>query len=85
VSLERQLLEGGAGWILKDFPAMADLIPGKFRWPRFSGPVTEPAGGRDAALARDTLSSQGLAAGISDAFVPCGRGSERLMLRPSYL
>ena len=68
VSLERQLLEGGAGWILEGLPAMADLIPGKFsvasvQW------TSDGAGWRvgDAALARDTLSSQGLAAGISDA------------------
>jgi 2-polyprenyl-6-methoxyphenol hydroxylase-like FAD-dependent oxidoreductase len=68
LGLEQQLLEGGAGWILEGLPAMADLIPGKFsaasvQWTSYG------TGWRvgDAALARDTLSSQGLAAGISDA------------------
>jgi len=68
LTLERQLLECGAGWILEGLPAMSDLIPGMFsaasvQW------TSDGAGWRvgDAALARDTLSSQGLAAGISDA------------------
>ena len=68
LSLERQLQEVGAGWILIGLPALAELIPGKVsaasvQW------ATDGAGWRigDAALARDTLSSQGLAAGISEA------------------
>jgi hypothetical protein len=66
--LERQLFECGAGWILEGLPGMAELIPGScsvasVQW------TGEGVGCRvgDAALARDTLSSQGLAAGISDA------------------
>ena len=68
LGLEQQLLACGAGWILEGLPAMADLIPGRFsaasvQWAR------DGIGWRigDAALARDTLSSQGLASGISDA------------------
>jgi len=68
LSLERQLQEVGAGWILIGLPALASLIPGKVsaasvQW------ATDGAGWRigDALWARDTLSSQGLAAGISEA------------------
>ena len=68
LNLEQQLLECGAGWILEGLPAMADLVPGMFsaasvQW------TSDGVGWRigDAALTRDTLSSQGLAAGISDA------------------
>ena len=68
LKLEQQLFECGAGWILEELPEMADLIPGRFsaasvQW------TSDGVGLRvgDAALARDTLSSQGLAAGISDA------------------
>jgi hypothetical protein len=66
--LERQIRECGAGWILDKLPEMTDLIPGKcsaasVQWTE--GGVGWRVG--DAALARDTLSSQGLAASMSDA------------------
>jgi len=67
--LEQQLYECGAGWIMKGLPSIADMTPGiiapaSIQW------TSEDVGVRigDAALARDTLSSQGLAAGISEAF-----------------
>jgi 2-polyprenyl-6-methoxyphenol hydroxylase-like FAD-dependent oxidoreductase len=68
LDLERQLLERGVGWILEGLPAMTDLTPGKcstasVQWTK--GEVGWRVG--DAALARDTVSSQGLATGISDA------------------
>lgn len=67
--LEQQLYEVGAGRILKGLPSIGDMTPGiiapaSVQW------TNEDVGVRigDAALARDTLSSQGLAAGISEAF-----------------
>jgi len=68
LDLEQQLLECGAGWILEGLPAMTELTAGtcstaSVQWTQ--GEVGWRVG--DAALARDTMSSQGLAAGISDA------------------
>jgi flavin-dependent dehydrogenase len=67
--LEQQLYESGAGWILEGLPSMGEMIPGKTA-PASVQWTNEDVGVRigDAALARDTLSSQGLAAGISEAF-----------------
>jgi hypothetical protein len=69
LTLEQQLYKSGAGWILEGLPSIRAMIPGKtalasVQW------TNEDVGVRigDAALARDTLSSQGLAAGISEAF-----------------
>jgi flavin-dependent dehydrogenase len=67
--LEQQLYEDGAGWILEGLPSIGEMIPGKTA-PASVQWTNEDVGVRigDAALARDTLSSQGLAAGISEAF-----------------
>jgi 2-polyprenyl-6-methoxyphenol hydroxylase-like FAD-dependent oxidoreductase len=66
--LQHRLLEAGAAWILDGLPPLAKMIPGKasvasVQWS--TGGVGFRVG--DAALARDSISSQGLAAGISDA------------------
>jgi len=66
--LEQRLLEEGSGWILNGLPRISELIPGKssvasIQW-SIDG-VGLMVG--DAALSRDSLSSQGVAAGISDA------------------
>jgi len=66
--LERRLLEAGTAWMLDGLPPLAQMTPGKssvasIQWS--TGGVGWRVG--DAALARDSLSSQGLAAGISDA------------------
>ena len=67
-TIEQHLHEYGAEWILEGLPPIADMTPGRIspasvQWT--SGTVGIRVG--DAALARDTLSSQGLAAGISEA------------------
>jgi flavin-dependent dehydrogenase len=84
--IERHLHEYEAGWVLEGLPPMADMIPG-----RVSPASVQWAGGNvsrrigDAALARDTLSSQGLACGISDALFAAGvrddQGETRLSRR----
>lgn len=66
--LERYLHGNGAGWILVGLPAIGDMTPGVIA----PASVQWAVGGDglrigDAALARDALSSQGLAAGISEA------------------
>jgi 2-polyprenyl-6-methoxyphenol hydroxylase-like FAD-dependent oxidoreductase len=66
--LEQHLSEYGAGWIVAGLPPIAEMTPGKsspasVQWT--GGGVVRRIG--DAALARDTLSSQGLACGISEA------------------
>jgi 2-polyprenyl-6-methoxyphenol hydroxylase-like FAD-dependent oxidoreductase len=66
--IENYIHEHGAGRVLDGLPSMAEMKPGSVsvasvQWT--SGEVGRRVG--DAALARDTLSSQGLAAGISDA------------------
>jgi 2-polyprenyl-6-methoxyphenol hydroxylase-like FAD-dependent oxidoreductase len=67
-SLEGTLRASGAGWLLNGFAPLTDANTGRshpasVRWPE--GSLCSPIGG--AALSRDILSSQGLAAGISDA------------------
>lgn len=68
IKLERYIHERGAGRVLDGLPSMADMKPGRIsaasvQWT--SGELGIRIG--DSALARDILSSQGLAAGISDA------------------
>lgn len=71
--LERHLQEYEAGWLLEGLPRIADMIPG-----RVSPASVQWATGNnhrrigDATLARDTLSSQGLACGISEALYAAG-------------
>jgi hypothetical protein len=67
-SLEETLRSSGAGWLLNGFAPLTDANTGRshpasVQWPEDS--LCSPIGG--AALSRDILSSQGLAAGISDA------------------
>lgn len=66
--LEGYLTEHGAGWILAGLPPLSYMTPGRIapasvQWAK--GGDARLIG--DAALARDALSSQGLAAGISEA------------------
>jgi flavin-dependent dehydrogenase len=66
--LERRIRDYGAGWVLDEFPPMAALTPGRIssasvQWTTEGAATTIG----DAALARDVLSSQGLATGISEA------------------
>jgi flavin-dependent dehydrogenase len=68
LELEQHLHEYGAGWILEGLPPIVGMTPGRtapssVQWT--SGDVGRRIG--DAALARDILSSQGLASGISEA------------------
>jgi flavin-dependent dehydrogenase len=72
---EEWLRAAGAGWLLAGLPSLCDMRPGRggvasVQWAERGGGA-ELAG--DAALARDSLSSQGLAAGIADA-VALARG-----------
>jgi len=67
-ALARRLHGCGADWVLDGLPSMAALMPGRIspasvQWT--AGSVAMTVG--DASLARDTLSSQGLAAGVSEA------------------
>ncbi|HEY9404975.1 MAG TPA: hypothetical protein VIQ24_20150 [Pyrinomonadaceae bacterium] len=67
-ALEVYLSEHGAGWILAGLMPLSDMTPGRIA--PASVQWTEGGDARrigDAALARDALSSQGLAAGISEA------------------
>jgi hypothetical protein len=68
MKLEHYIHEHRAGHVLDGLPSMDDMKPGRIsaasvQWT--SGELGIRVG--DAALARDILSSQGLAAGISDA------------------
>lgn len=68
LGLEQHLCDYGAGWILEGLPPVVGMIPGRnapasVQWG--SGNAERRIG--DAALARDILSSQGLASGISEA------------------
>jgi hypothetical protein len=68
VKLQQHLRDHGAGWILEGLPPLSEMTVGKvavasLQWT--SGEIGTRIG--DAALARDTLSSQGLATGISQA------------------
>ena len=67
-AVARYLHEYEADWILEDLPGLADMTPGRV-WPASVQWTTGDIGTRigDAALARDILSSQGLASGISEA------------------
>jgi hypothetical protein len=65
--VERRIHECGAGWILEGLPAIAELAPGRRSAASVQWTLDEAATTiGDAALARDALSSQGLAAGISE-------------------
>jgi len=66
--LEQHISECGADWILDGLPSLNEMSPGR-ALPASVQWTCEGVGSRvgDAALARDTLSSQGLAAGISEA------------------
>jgi hypothetical protein len=73
-SLTRELRELGLGWILAGLPESETMAAGRggiasVQWSQ--GP-DHPVRIGDAALARDSLSSQGLANGLSDAL----RGSD---------
>jgi len=68
LKLERYLLGCGAGRMLEGLPSLGEMMAGKIssasvQWTR--GKVGLRIG--DAALGKDTLSSQGLASGISEA------------------
>jgi hypothetical protein len=65
--LERRIHECGAGWILEGLPPIAELAPGRISAASVQWTMGEAATTiGDAALARDALSSQGLAAGMSE-------------------
>jgi len=71
-----QQLRLHAPWLLQDLPAFADLRPGgggaaSVQWGEGDGLRIG-----DAALARDALSSQGLAAGTSEALLAAAMASE---------
>jgi flavin-dependent dehydrogenase len=74
--IERYIIGGGAGWILVGLPALSELVAGgastaSVQW------CIGGAGCRigDAALARDSVSGQGLSLGITDAM--CAASSLR--------
>ncbi|HEX8351785.1 MAG TPA: hypothetical protein VF611_02595, partial [Pyrinomonadaceae bacterium] len=67
--VERSLREHGAGWLLEGLPTVGEMTPGRtgpasVQWAEGDTAVRRVG---DAALARDALSSQGLANGISEA------------------
>jgi flavin-dependent dehydrogenase len=67
-ALDRMLRDEGAGWLLEGMPTLSSMARGasgtsSLQWAQ-SGRAALVG---DAALARDSLSSQGLAASISDA------------------
>lgn len=71
--LERHLKEYQAGWLLEGLPPLGDMIPGRVssasvQWT----PENDRRRIGDAMLARDTLSSQGLACGISEGLYVAG-------------
>lgn len=68
LAIEQQIQHWGAGWILDDLPSITEMGEGR-RAPASVQWTNGDSGLRigDAALARDTLSSQGLATGLSEA------------------
>ena len=67
--IETYIYAAGAGWVLNGFGSLEAQQTGKggvasVQW--FDGPA-QPLRVGDASLARDSLSSQGLASGVSDA------------------
>jgi 2-polyprenyl-6-methoxyphenol hydroxylase-like FAD-dependent oxidoreductase len=67
--VETYVRSAGAGWLLADLPELSSMSAGRggvasVQWSDGWGPMM-PVG--DAALARDSLSSQGLSSGIADA------------------
>lgn len=76
--LERRIHECGAGWILEGVPPIATWAPGRTSVASVQWTLDEAATTiGDAALARDALSSQGLATGISDAlYVAAAEGPQ---------
>jgi hypothetical protein len=69
--LARQLRRLGLGWILAGLPSLATMSAGRggiasVQWSEGGDP---PIRVGDAALARDSLSSQGMANGLSDALL----------------
>jgi hypothetical protein len=80
-SLEPVLKRSGAGWLLEDMPPFATMVRGaagiaSVQW---SKPGFAARAG-DAAVARDSLSSQGLAMSISDALYAVAALGEREQL-----
>jgi hypothetical protein len=66
-ALERRIHDGAAGWILEGLPPIAAMAPGRTSVASVQWTLDEAAATiGDASLARDALSSQGLAAGISE-------------------
>jgi 2-polyprenyl-6-methoxyphenol hydroxylase-like FAD-dependent oxidoreductase len=67
-ALERTLKSAGAHWLLEGFPSLATASTGRAYTASVQWSENSPcAAVGDAVLARDILSSQGLATGISDA------------------
>jgi hypothetical protein len=67
-ALERTLKSEGACWLLEGFPSLATTSTGRAYAASVQWSENSPCAAiGDAALARDILSSQGLATGISDA------------------
>jgi hypothetical protein len=67
--LELGIKSNGGSWVLDGLPSLVSLnlgyaYPASVQWTYGAGYI----GIGDAALARDILSSQGLAAGVSEAF-----------------
>lgn len=74
--IERYIIGNGAGWILEGLPALSEMSTGKAS----TAAIQWSIGGSgyrigDAAIARDTLSGQGVALGITDAL--CAASSLR--------
>ena len=66
--LERTLLSAGARWLLEGFPPLETASTGRAYAASVQWSENSPCAAiGDAALARDILSSQGLATGFSDA------------------
>ena len=66
--LEERIYQCQAGWILDRTPLLSEWVPGRISAASVQWTIEDAATTiGDAALARDTLSSQGLATGISEA------------------
>jgi len=84
-ALETTIRDDGAGWLLDGIPPISEMQLGatgtcSVQWARACRAT--PAG--DAALARDSLSSQGLAASASDAFYAVAAASDRRALQSRF-
>jgi hypothetical protein len=76
-TLDSRIRDAHADWVLDGLPSLASMNPGmvspaSVQWSTGSGAVTVG----DASLARDTLSSQGLATGMSEALYAAACVSE---------